>query len=118
MITLSWPASQPSIYSHVLLVDQIPEMIPFEAVQAPLCNTTLTYSLTDVTGTSAPPWISGASGTGLELSPSSLSLVGSHEFQLIAVAPISGVVSPATSIEIDLKHPCETTAISAADIPD
>ena len=79
MISLSWSTLLPATYSHVLLVDSIPAMIPFAVVQSPLCGTALTYELTHASGTPTP-WISAASGTDLQLSPDSLSLEGIHDF--------------------------------------
>lgn len=79
-MSLSWSTLPPATYSHVLLVDSTPAMIPFALVQSPLCGATLTYLLTDAAGIISTPWITAASGTDLELSPSSLSLEDSHDF--------------------------------------
>lgn len=52
------------------------------------------------------------------MTATSLALAGSYSFELVASEPVSAVQSLATTIDVELVHPCVTTAVSATAIAD
>ena len=117
-MAVSWLTALPATYSYILQADSSPAIIPFAAVEAPLCGATLTYAFSYDTGATAPAWISAATGTHLELTPNPLSPLGIYAIILVASEPISGKQSSVASIEITLTNQSQNTAITAASIPD
>ena len=81
----------PSTHVHTLLVDAIPESIPFIVTQSPLCGESLTYTISLTGGGAAPTWITVDPSSFLSLTPSDVSLAGIYSFDLIASEALSGV---------------------------
>lgn len=109
VLSVSWTTSLPATYYHVLQTDPIPANIPFAATESPLCGASLIYTLTDQFSSPPPAWIIIAGNTNLQLSPGTLGLAGSYNFELAATEPVSGVVSQTSLINVVLQDPCEAT---------
>ena len=118
MLALSWLTALPTSYPHVVFVDEAPATIPFAVTQYPPCNSGMLFTLTSDIGADFSTWITSSNPTSyIEVNPSSLDLVGSHNFKLTASVinpdPAADIEAP---LEIQLVHPCETASLFGATI--